>query len=85
MDISTITSKGQTTIPVEVRRHLQLKAGDKVRFFIEDDGKAVIIPLMGSVLRLKGMLKTDKRFTDKEIKKAIGQRVAQKTLKSLQP
>ena len=85
MDISTITSKGQTTIPVEVRRRLQLKAGDKIRFFIEDDGKAVIIPLKGSVRQLKGMLKSDKRFTDEEIKKAIGQHVAQKTLKSLQP
>ena len=85
MDISTITSKGQTTIPVEVRKRLQLKAGDKVRFFIEDDGKAVIIPLKGSVRQLKGMLKSEKRFTDEEIKKAIGQHVAQKTLKSLRP
>ena len=85
MNSSTITSKGQTTIPIEIRRHLQLKAGDKVRFFIEEDGRAVIIPLKGSVRRLKGMLKSKKRFTDEEIKKAIGQHLALKTLKSLQP
>ncbi len=84
MDISTITSKGQTTIPVDVRRRLKLKAGDKVRFFIEEDGKAVIVPLKSSVRKLKGILKSKKRFTDKEIKKAIGEHVARKTLKSLQ-
>ncbi len=85
MDTSTITSKGQTTIPVEVRKRLQLKAGDKVRFFIEEDGKAVIVPLKSSVRRLKGMLKSDKNFTDEEIKTAIGKHVAQKNRKSLRP
>lgn len=30
--ISTITSKGQLTVPIEVRRQLDLKQGDKVVF-----------------------------------------------------
>ena len=29
---ATVTSKGQVTIPVEVRRRLGVKAGDKLRF-----------------------------------------------------
>jgi AbrB family looped-hinge helix DNA binding protein len=33
--VSTITSKGQLTIPVEVRRMLGLKRGDKVVFQLE--------------------------------------------------
>ena len=33
---TTMTSKGQVTIPVEIRRRLGLKPGDKV--FFEDDG-----------------------------------------------
>lgn len=33
--ISTISSKGQTTIPVTVRRALDLSAGDAVRYYIE--------------------------------------------------
>ncbi|MGH2561118.1 MAG: type II toxin-antitoxin system PrlF family antitoxin, partial [Thermomicrobiales bacterium] len=37
--VSTITSKGQVTIPVEVRRHLGVGTTDKVTFVIEDDGK----------------------------------------------
>ncbi len=41
MLISTLTSKGQATIPAEVRKSLKLKAGDKVTFEI-DDHKVVL-------------------------------------------
>jgi antitoxin PrlF len=34
---STLTSKGQTTIPLQVREALKLKAGDKIRYVIEGD------------------------------------------------
>lgn len=36
--VSTLTSKGQVTIPAEVRRHLGLAQGDKLSFVIADDG-----------------------------------------------
>lgn len=36
--ISTITSKGQVTIPVEIRRYLGLKTNDKIAFVIASDG-----------------------------------------------
>jgi AbrB family looped-hinge helix DNA binding protein len=38
MPISTITSKGQVTIPKKVRERLRLRTGDKLDFQIEDDG-----------------------------------------------
>ncbi len=38
---STITSKGQVTIPVEIRHSLGLKTGDKVAFTVEDSGVRV--------------------------------------------
>jgi AbrB family looped-hinge helix DNA binding protein len=34
---STLTSKGQTTIPAEIRERLSLKAGDKIRYVISGD------------------------------------------------
>jgi antitoxin PrlF len=34
---STISSKGQITVPIEVRRRLGLKEGDRVDFVFEDD------------------------------------------------
>ena len=41
MDISSVTEKGQATIPAAIRRHLGIKKGDKVAFRIER-GKAVL-------------------------------------------
>lgn len=40
MEVSRITSKGQITIPVEIRKKLNLKTGDKV-IFIEDGDKII--------------------------------------------
>lgn len=42
--ISTITSKGQVTIPAEVRKHLGLKARDKVVFVVEEEGAVRLSP-----------------------------------------
>lgn len=36
--VSTISSKGQVTIPAEVRRHLGVGRNDKLSFIIEPDG-----------------------------------------------
>ena len=36
--ISTITSKGQVTVPAEVRKHLGLSPRDKIAFIIDDVG-----------------------------------------------
>ena len=38
MELAKLTSKGQITIPVEIRKSLKLKEGDKV-FFLEEKGK----------------------------------------------
>lgn len=43
MPSSTISSKGQITIPIEVRHRLGLKEGDKVEFVLEE-GRTVLRP-----------------------------------------
>lgn len=40
--LATVTSKGQVTIPVEVRRRLGVKAGDKLRFESQNSGFRVV-------------------------------------------
>jgi len=40
-DVSRVTSKGQVTIPVEMRRQLGIKEGDKVVFF--NEGNRIVI------------------------------------------
>ncbi len=55
MEESTITAKGQTTIPREVRRHLGVGPGDRVRYFTHSDGTVVIRSVV-PVTVLKGFI-----------------------------
>lgn len=55
MAIGTLTSKGQVTVPKEVREHLHLASGDRLEFVIEQSGRVSLQPLGGSVRRLYGM------------------------------
>jgi AbrB family looped-hinge helix DNA binding protein len=54
---SALTTKGQATIPKEVRNHLHIGPGDKVKFFIHPDGTVVILPKL-PVTALKGMFRS---------------------------
>jgi antitoxin PrlF len=56
MPVSTLTRKGQTTIPGEIRRHLKLKPGDRIEFFVEKDGKVRLIALNVDIASLEGLL-----------------------------
>ena len=50
MELARLSSKGQITVPIEIRKRLNLKEGDKVLFF-EDGGK--IIVANASIMALK--------------------------------
>ncbi|MCX6024052.1 MAG: type II toxin-antitoxin system PrlF family antitoxin [Chloroflexi bacterium] len=53
--ISTVTSKGQVTIPAEIRRHLGVATNDKLSFIIEDDGTVrVSVPRYPTIESLRG-------------------------------
>lgn len=54
---STLTEKGQATIPKAIRDHLGLKRGDRVKFFPLPDGRVVLLP-MRPASSLRGMLKS---------------------------
>jgi AbrB family looped-hinge helix DNA binding protein len=57
MAVATLTSKGQTTIPKEIRDLLGLAPGDKLDFVVESDGKVVLRPATLDVRELRGMLR----------------------------
>jgi AbrB family looped-hinge helix DNA binding protein len=44
MSTSTLTSKGQTTIPKDVRKRLNLHPGDRLEFVIDEDGRVLVLP-----------------------------------------
>ena len=54
---SSVTVKGQTTLPKAVRDSLAVKAGDKLRYVIVDEG--VLIMPVRPTSRLFGRLKRD--------------------------
>lgn len=58
MSEATMTSKGQITIPADVRKSMGLNAGERVVFTQLDDGTTVIRAKTRSILELKGLLKS---------------------------
>jgi antitoxin PrlF len=56
MPASTLTSKGQVTIPKTIRTALGLSPGDRVRFWKREDGVVVMEPETVDVRSLKGLL-----------------------------
>ena len=53
----TLSSKGQITIPKQIRNRLGLKAGDRVTWAITDSGEIKITPKTKSALAIGGCLK----------------------------
>ncbi|HKB10353.1 MAG TPA: AbrB/MazE/SpoVT family DNA-binding domain-containing protein [Vicinamibacterales bacterium] len=56
MPTATLTSKGQVTIPREVREHLGVDTGDRLSFVVQDDGSVVVRPVTRHVRELGGLL-----------------------------
>jgi AbrB family looped-hinge helix DNA binding protein len=56
MPTAKITSKGQITIPIEVRKELGLKEGDQIEFYSLEDGNYAFRPRTGSIRDLQGIL-----------------------------
>jgi AbrB family looped-hinge helix DNA binding protein len=67
----TLSSKNQVTIPKQVREYLNLKPGDRFKFFFQPDGAVVILPKIRTA-RLKGSVpKLDRTISVEEMNIAI--------------
>jgi AbrB family looped-hinge helix DNA binding protein len=81
---STLTPKGQVTIPAEIRRLLGVAPHDKIAFVVEDD-QIRIIPTGSVVARTAGALKSHRPpATAEELREAAEQAVAQEVIERLQ-
>ncbi len=60
MGTAKLTSKGQITIPVQVRKKLGIETGDRVDF-IEESGRIIITPVTQDASKLKGIIKKPKK------------------------
>ncbi|NNJ97099.1 MAG: AbrB/MazE/SpoVT family DNA-binding domain-containing protein [Gammaproteobacteria bacterium] len=75
MSKATITSKGQITIPKDVRHRLGVDAGDRIEFVEIEPGVFKIIPATADVTELKGIVTKPKHsVTIEQMNKAIRKR-----------
>jgi len=61
MPHATLTSKGQVTIPQEVRLALGLHEGSRLDFQLQPDGTVRVVPQRRSLLDLQGRIKPARR------------------------
>ena len=73
MDTSTITKKGQTTVPLRVREALKVRPRQRLEWTVRPDGSAVVRP-MQSALGLFGSLRPKKTFPGRKVERAQTQR-----------
>ncbi len=80
MPISVLNSKGQMTIPREVRKALDLQPSEKVIIVVEGN-RAILQPLKGNLLDIGGSVKImerEKPIDFKKVRKEVKTRVARK-------
>lgn len=75
MPTATLTSKGQVTIPKEVREKLGLDTGDRLAFRIREDGVVELAPETVDLMSLYGSLKPKIRGVSVEDMKATVRRM----------
>jgi AbrB family looped-hinge helix DNA binding protein len=56
MPTATVTTKGQVTIPKEVRKRLGIETGDRLSFVLQEDGSVIVKPITRHVRELGGLL-----------------------------
>lgn len=76
MSTATVTSKGQVTIPKDVRDALHLKQGTRLTFVVQSDGSVVVRPATRSLRDMMGMLKATRHATVEDMNEAIARGAA---------
>jgi AbrB family looped-hinge helix DNA binding protein len=86
MPTATLTSKGQITVPKEVREALGVKTGDRLGFRIKPDGTIVVLAETVDLSELRGSVKPRVRGVSVEdmqaaVHKAVAKRARSKSRK----
>lgn len=78
-----MTSKGQITVPKEVRLRLNLKTGDRVVFVVEDDGTVRLRAANKDISSLRGILPPPRRkATIEQIEESIAKAAVERFLRN---
>jgi antitoxin PrlF len=84
MNVSTVSSKGQVTIPKEVRDALRVEAGDRVVFVLREGGVVELRPASVDLLDLVGVLEPEagRHVTTEQMNEGVARAVADRFTKS---
>lgn len=79
-----LSSKGQVTIPKEIRDYLQLNSGDHLQFIIDRKGKVILTAQTDDVRDLYGAIKIKmtRKNSPEEMNQSIGRAVKRKFLRA---
>ena len=81
MNTAKVTSKGQVTIPKEVRELLAIETGDRLAFALEEDGRLRVSRIRHEARPLRGMLSKyakGRPVDDEQARAALRRRAAAK-------
>ena len=80
MPTATMTTKGQVTIPKEVREHLGIETGDRLSFVVQEDGTVIVQPITRHVRELGGLLQRpgQRPVSANEMDESIARRMQEK-------
>ncbi len=78
---TTITVKGQVTIPKEIRKALGLRPGDRVVF--EKEGNTIVLKSAKTLLDFRGYVKAERYTSTEEARKIIKQKRGEKIKEEL--
>jgi antitoxin PrlF len=76
MPTGTLTSKGQITIPKQIRQRLHLEAGRRVEFNLDSKGNVILTPRNEDIRELKGIVRSRPKrraVSVKEMNEAIAE------------
>jgi AbrB family looped-hinge helix DNA binding protein len=75
-----MTTKGQVTIPKDVREHLGVDTGDRLEFVVQEDGSVLVKPITRHVRELAGLLsrRGARAVTVEEMDRGISRRMREK-------
>jgi len=73
MPTSTLTRKGQTTVPKEIRDYLGLSTGDRIEYTLDEEGRVILSPSGIDISELDGFLArtSTKRATLADMQHAV--------------
>ena len=69
-----VTSKGQTTVPAQIRAELGVKPGDRLEYVRLPDGQIVVRKAVHGLASLRGILKGSFAVDNAEVDRLIAER-----------